>query len=79
MSTNDSDGLKNIIKIAIIFMVGWGLLGLFNGDGFFGGIGREFDAIGDLVAMVVKGLVFIGIIWFIFEKLKNRDKKSNGS
>ena len=79
MSTNDSDGLKNIIIFALFLMIGWGLLGLVNGDGFFGGIGQEFDAIGDIFAMVVKGLVFIGVGWLILEKLKDRDKKSNGS
>ena len=79
MSANDSDGLKNIIQIALVFMFIWGVYGWIQGDGFFGGIGKQFDAIGDIVVMVLKGVVFMGVGWFIFEKLKNRDKKSNGS
>ena len=76
MNEQDSKGLKNVIIFALFLMTGWGLLGLVNGDGFFGGIGQEFDAIGDLFAMVVKGLVFIGVGWLILEKLKDRGGKN---
>jgi hypothetical protein len=79
MSPNDSDLLKNIIQIALICMCIWGGLGLIEGKGFFGGIENRFEAIGDIVVMVLKGLVFIGVGWFIIEKLKDRDNKSTRS
>lgn len=75
----DSGNLILYIPIALAFMFMWGINGCFEGDGFFGGIDKQFDAIGDIVVLVLKGALFIGVGWFIFEKLKNRDKKSNGS
>ena len=75
MNEEDTQGLKNVITGAVIFMIGWGLLGLFNGDGFWGGIGIQFDAIGDIFVSLLEGLVFIGVCWLIIQKLKDRDSK----
>ena len=75
----DSEGLKGIIQVAIVFLVIWGIFGLLSGDGFFGGIAKQFDAIGEIVAMVLKGAVFLGVGWLILDKVKDRDNKTNGS
>ena len=57
-------------------MLAWGVLGLIEGKGFFGGIGVQFDAIGDLFVMALKGVAIIGIGWFILDRLKYRDENS---
>lgn len=69
-----NDKLKNYFGIALFLIVIWGIIGLIRGDGFFGGIGIQIDAIGDIVSLIIKGVLFIGLIWFILN-LFNKKKK----
>ncbi len=57
-------------------MILWGIFGLIEGDGFFGGIGMQIDAIGDIVSLVIKFVLFIAAIWFISTWFK-KDKSEN--
>ncbi len=65
---------KGYIGIAIFLMVIWGVFGLIGGDGFFGGIGMQIDAIGDIVSLVLKVALLFGVIWFISTLFKKKDK-----
>jgi hypothetical protein len=69
-----NEKLKEYLTIAIFFIVLWGIFGLLSGDGFFGGIGKQIDAIGDIVSFIIKAAIFIGVIWFIIS-LFGKDKK----
>ena len=71
-----NEQLKNIIGIAIILMIIWGIIGLIGGDGFFGGIGNQIDAIGDIVSFIIKAVLIMGVIWFLIQIFKG---KENGS
>jgi uncharacterized membrane protein len=62
------------VQVAIGLMVMWGIFGLVRGDGFFGGILLQIDAIGDIVSLVLKGALFFGVIWFISSLFKKKDK-----
>ena len=67
------------VPVAIFLMVIWGITGLFQGDGFFGGIGKQVDAIGDIIAWAIKGGLVIGGIWLIgqfFNKREERKRKN---
>jgi hypothetical protein len=66
---------SEIIAIVIGLLLIWGVTGLFKGDGFFGGITNSIDAIGDLVSLVIKGVLVIGVIWLIFYLLNSKKKK----
>lgn len=72
MGNNKGTGTIGII---VGLLVIWGIFGLANGDGFFGGIGVQIDAIGDLVALLLKVAIGIGIIWLILNQL-SKDKKN---
>jgi len=63
---------KGYIGIAIFLMVLWGIFGLIGGDGFFGGIGQQIDAIGDIVSLIIKFALVIGVIWFISTLFKKK-------
>tara|TARA_B110000211_G_C13859301_1_gene455763 strand:- start:425 stop:643 length:219 start_codon:yes stop_codon:yes gene_type:complete len=65
---------KRYIGIAILFMGLWGISGLINGDGFFGGIEMQIDAVGDIVSSVIKGALIVGVIWFISTLFKKKYK-----
>ena len=67
--------LKGFIGIAAFILILWGIFGLISGNGFFGGIGKEIDAIGDLVALALKIALIIGVIWLVYALFK----KENGS
>lgn len=71
--------LKNYIGIAIFFMVGWGISGLIGGDGFFGGIGKQIDAIGSIVSIIIKVATVIGVIWLFSEMFKKNEDKDKSS
>lgn len=69
------DDLKGIIGVAIFLMILWGLTGLIGGDGFFGGIGKQIDAIGDIISYIIKAALFFGVIWLIITVFGKKDKK----
>ena len=71
------DKAKGFIVVAIFLMVLWGIQGAIEGDGFFGGIGNQIDAIGMIVSYVIKIALVLGIIWFLVETFKDKDDKIN--
>lgn len=75
MNDNDWGNLRLIIIGALVFIASWGVMGLIEGDGFFGGIGKQFDAIGRLVAMVLKGAVILGALWLGVQWLSSKEHK----
>ena len=78
MKENKSDNqLKGYVYLAIGLMVIWGIIGLFKGEGFFGGIAMSFEAIGELVALFLKLLVGAGILWVIFKFFEKKEQKKN--
>lgn len=64
-----------IVPVAIVLMVIWGIVGLFEGDGFFGGIGKQIDAIGKIVAWAIKGGLVVGGIWLIGQYFNKREER----
>lgn len=66
------DNLKNYIGIATFFLVLWGIGGLIGGDGFFGGISEQIDAIGSIISKIINFALVIGVIWVILELSKNK-------
>lgn len=68
-----SENIKNIIGVVLFLVILWGLHGLIVGEGFFGAIYLQLYAIGELVSIVIKFAIIIGIIWlilFLFSKNK---------
>jgi hypothetical protein len=65
-----TEEFKGYIKIAIFLLVLWGLIGLIQGDGFLNGIGKQIDGIGDIVSILIKLILAIGVIWFIISLFK---------
>jgi len=74
---NQGSSLPWFVPVGIILMILWGLVGLITGDGFFGGIGKQFDAIGELISLGLKLGAVILILWLIFNYLNNKDKKGS--
>lgn len=71
--------IKGILGVVIFLMVIWGLFGLVDGEGFIGGIGTQIDAFGDIVSLVIKIVLIIGVIWFITTLFKKKSQKSDES
>lgn len=59
------ENTKNIGGLVLIFLVIWGIIGLINGDGFFGGIIDNIQAIGNIIVNLIQSLFVIGIIWVL--------------
>jgi len=67
-----SESKKEIIYIGVGLLVLWGIVGLVKGDGFFEGIEKQIDAIGDIVSWLIKvGLAFL-VLWFIITNVKKK-------
>jgi hypothetical protein len=66
---------SEFISIAIGIVIIWGITGLFKGDGFFGGITKQIDAIGDFISLIIKGALIIGFVWLIFYLLDSKRKE----
>ena len=63
------------ISVALVFMLMWGGCGLVSGDGFFGGIEKQFEAIGNIVVYIIKTLVFWGVLCLIFDLVTRPKRK----
>lgn len=74
-----NDKIKSYIAIAIVFMIVWGVFGLIEGEGFFGGIGMQIDAIGDIISGIIKAAIIFGVIWFIIELNNDNNEKENSN
>lgn len=64
---------KNIIPIIIFFLVIWGLGGLLNGDGFFGGIFNQFFG-AYLILKLVGVAVIIYLLFILIIRITNSKK-----
>ncbi len=62
--------MKNAIVIAIFLLVLWGIFGLMDGVGFFGGIRNSLVAIWKLMGIAGRIIVFAIIVGVII-KVKN--------
>ena len=68
-----SENIKNIIGVVMFLVILWGLKGLIVGEGFSGAIYLQLYAIGEIVSILIKFAIIIGIIWliiFLFSKNK---------
>ena len=58
--------MKSAVAIALIFLLIWGLFGLADGHGFFGGIKLQFIAMRKFITIF--GFIIIGAFLFYLVK-----------
>lgn len=72
------ENIFNILILAVIIMIYWGIEGIFKGAGFIGGISLQIDAIGQLIAYGIKLALIVGVLWggyYVFLNGRNTNKK----
>lgn len=46
--------MKEVLSVVAVLCVIWGLFGLVGGDGFIGGIGKQFSALFQLIKIALE-------------------------
>ena len=59
------DSIKRIGFVVICFLILWGVDGLIRGNGFFGGIAGQIEAITNIVFFIVIIGLILGGIWLV--------------
>jgi hypothetical protein len=72
MSNSKNSSISGILIVVVLILILWGIIGLVEGKGFFGGIGNEFSAIGNLTSLIVKVLIGFGLVAGIVYLLSNK-------
>ena len=60
--------MKEVLSVVAVLCVIWGLFGLIDGDGFMGGIGKQFSALFQLIKIAL-GII---IVFFILSQVNKK-------
>ena len=63
--------MKQVLSVVAVLCVIWGLFGLIGGDGFIGGIGKQFNALFEIIKIALGILV----VFFIISQANKKDKQ----
>lgn len=67
-----NDNTKTVFGIIFFLIVCWGIAGVLNGKSFFEPTLEIIDEMGNTFSNIIKIVLFIGIIWFVFALIKKK-------
>ena len=54
--------MKEVLSVIAVLCILWGIFGLIDGDGFLGGISKQFRALFELIKIAIGILIVIFIL-----------------